>query len=69
MTLLENPLNWPVSTKVAVTAAICVVTVAMYTGSAFWSVCIDDAIDVFNTTNVIAQLGEYKRRVHRGEVG
>lgn len=47
------------STKSVVTMVICIVTVAMYTGSAFWSVCIDDAIVVFHTSNVIAQLGEY----------
>ena len=56
---LENPQNWPKSTKWVVTIVICIVTVAMYTGSSFWSVCIDDAIEVFGIPNVVAQLGRY----------
>lgn len=40
------------------------VTVALYTGSAFWSVCIDEAIVVFHTSNVVAQLGEYSFASH-----
>lgn len=52
------------ATKVMVTAVTCLVTVALYTGSAFWSVCIDEAIVVFHTSNVIAQLGEYSFASH-----
>lgn len=51
-------MNWPPATKWTVTAAICIVTVAMYTGSAFWSVCIDDAVAEFGISETVAQLGE-----------
>lgn len=42
-----------------VTAVVSVATVALYTGAAFWSVCIDDIIEIFGVSNVVAQLGEF----------
>ncbi|KAF2480986.1 major facilitator superfamily domain-containing protein [Neohortaea acidophila] len=54
---VQNPENWPLATKWTVTGVMCVVTVAMYTGSAFWSVCIDDAVKRFDISETVAQLG------------
>lgn len=54
----EHPKNWPLATKVTVTTVLCIVTVATYTGSAFWSVCIDDLVHKFGVPEVVAQLGK-----------
>ena len=39
-------------------AVLCIATVVLYTGSAFWSVCIDDAVAQFGIPETVAQLGE-----------
>lgn len=54
-------MNWPTSTKCVVTAVICITTVLMYTGSAFFSVCIDDVVETFGTSETVAQLGKLDR--------
>lgn len=53
-------------TKVVVTAVTSIVTVALYTGAAFWSVCIDEIVEIFHVPNVVAQLGECSRGVESG---
>lgn len=54
---LQNPVNWPLGAKVVATANICVVTVCMYAGSSFWSVCVDRVVDEFGVAEVVAHVG------------
>ena len=37
----------------------------MYTGSAFWSVCIDDAVSRFGISETLAQLGKLPHHLHQ----
>lgn len=54
---MQNPQNWTTWIKVFVTFEICLLTVAVYIGSAIYVPGLPDIMETFGTSKIVANLG------------